>query len=115
MRDERAAVRWYRSRIHQKQREASALTIEVGLSAQDREDPGALSETMHCLETAVEILRRAREIREEQPGSGSAAPAEELMEDLGHSMAPLEMEAAGRMLHSPYERTGLEDSLRFFD
>jgi hypothetical protein len=105
MRENGAAVKWYRRRIHQKQREANALTIEVGLEAQDREDPGALSETIRCLETAIEILQRARTIGDTELDPEGAEQTQELMEDLGHSMAPLDLgrEPFRRVPRAPYK------------
>ena len=54
------AVEWYRRRIHQKQRRATELSIEVGLNAQEEEDTEALVETIECLETAIGILEQAK-------------------------------------------------------
>jgi len=93
MRDDGPAVNWYRSCIHEKQRRASVLTIEVGLDAQDKVDPGALAETMKCLDTAIEVLEQAQAITQAagRPEDMAPSPAQRLMEDLGHSMAPLEV------------------------
>ncbi len=60
MRAQRDNVRWYRRRIHQKQREATTLSIEVGLKAQEKDDPGTLAEAEECLDTAIQILEEAR-------------------------------------------------------
>jgi hypothetical protein len=97
MRDDGSAVKWYRNCIHQKQRKARTLTIEVGLDAQDNQDPGALAETMECLDTAIAILEQAKvignvpaETRVAQSGAELALPPQQLMDDLGHSMAPFE-------------------------
>ncbi len=57
-----SAVEWYRRCIHQKQREATTLSIQVGLKAQENEDPGSLIETLECLNTAVNILEEAKSI-----------------------------------------------------
>ncbi len=54
------SVRWYRRRIHQKQREANRLSIEVGLGAQDKDDLDTLVEAMEALNAAVELLEKAR-------------------------------------------------------
>ncbi len=58
--NEEALRHWYRFQIHEKHREANRLAIEVGLDAQDQDDLGALAETVERLDTAVEILSRAR-------------------------------------------------------
>lgn len=55
-----AMKRWYRSRIHQKHREANRLSIEVGLGAQDKDDLDVLAETVEALDAAVEMLEKAR-------------------------------------------------------
>ncbi|MEX0682383.1 MAG: hypothetical protein WD472_02890 [Dehalococcoidia bacterium] len=93
MHDDGPAVKWYRDCIHEKQRRASVLTIEVGLDAQDKVDPGALAETMKCLDTAIEVLEQAQAIAQAASGTDDMAPSQpqQLMEDLGHSMAPLEV------------------------
>jgi len=51
---------WCRSRIHAKYREAYRLSLEIGLEAQDREDPEALAQTVKTLDSAVKLLERAR-------------------------------------------------------
>ena len=51
---------WYRSRISEKQREASALSIELKLDAEDQEELGALAEAMEGLDAALKILEGAR-------------------------------------------------------
>jgi hypothetical protein len=91
------AVEWYRRRIHQKQRRATALSIEVGLNAEEEEDPGALVGTIECLETAIGILEEAKavgtstsEAVDAQRTADLASPPEGLMDDLGHSMAPID-------------------------
>jgi len=51
---------WYQGQIHEKQREANRLSIEVGLKAQDKADLGALAETVKRLDTAIGILEEAK-------------------------------------------------------
>jgi hypothetical protein len=86
MRNNDPRLTWYRERINQRQRRANVLAIEVGLQAQDRDDPVALSETVKCLESAIAILERAKE-RSDAPHQEDAW---ELMEDLGHSLEQLD-------------------------
>ncbi len=50
----------YRREIHQKQREANALSIEVGLEAEEETDVVALAETARSLDIAIEILDEAK-------------------------------------------------------
>ena len=97
MRDDGPAVKWYRHCIHQKQRKARTLTIEVGLDAQNNQDPGALAETMECLDTAIAILEQAKvignvhaETRVALSGAALGSQPQQLMDDLGHSMVPFE-------------------------
>ena len=94
MRDYGPAVEWYRNCIHQKQRTVSTLSIEVGLEAQDSQDPGALAETMECLDTTIAILEQAKaignvtaEAEDAQSEAELVSPPQQLMDDLGHSMA----------------------------
>ncbi|HEY8768811.1 MAG TPA: hypothetical protein VIP09_16395 [Dehalococcoidia bacterium] len=98
MRDYGTSVEWYRNCIHQQQRAVSTLSIEVGLEAQDNQDPGALAETMECLDTAIAILEQAKAIGNVTAEGGDAqseaelvAPPQQLMDDLGHSMALLDL------------------------
>lgn len=51
---------WCRNRIHDKYREAYRLSLEIGLEAQEREDAGTLAQTVQSLDSAVELLERAR-------------------------------------------------------
>ena len=96
MRSDGRVIDWYRSCIHEQQRKASTLTIEVGLGAQDRDDPAALAETMGCLDAAIEILEQAKAITprpDVTPAEAFASTAEDsLMDDLGHSMGPLNLQ-----------------------
>lgn len=55
-----AIQRRYRNEIHQKQREANTLSIEVGLEAENETDVVALAETALALDTAIEILDEAK-------------------------------------------------------
>jgi len=50
----------YRRQIHQKQREASALSIEVCLEAETETDVVALAETALSLDAAIELLDDAK-------------------------------------------------------
>lgn len=50
---------WYRSRIAERQRKATQLSIQLKLDAQERDDVAALAETADILEIAVEELERA--------------------------------------------------------
>ena len=61
MPDRETALRdYYRHRIQAGHREANRLAIEVSLEAQDRDDIRSLAETAEWLDTAVEVLHRAR-------------------------------------------------------
>ncbi len=91
------AVEWYRSCIHERQRKANTLSIEVELNAREKDDPGALAEAMNCLDSAIRVLEQANEIvSEAQPeptlrrarnrAIPEAPTLEPLMADLGHSM-----------------------------
>jgi hypothetical protein len=60
-RDEAATQKdWCRSRIHDSYREAYRLSLEVGLQAQEKEDLEALTRTAETLDSAVQLLERAR-------------------------------------------------------
>ncbi len=59
-RDDAALKDWCRSRIHDRYREAYRLTLEVGLQAEEKEDLNALTQTMDSLDSAIEVLERAR-------------------------------------------------------
>jgi uncharacterized Zn finger protein len=59
-RDDAALKDWCRSRIHDRYREAYRLTLEVGLQAQEKEDLSTLAQTMDSLDSAIEVLERAR-------------------------------------------------------
>jgi hypothetical protein len=102
------AVEWYRTCIHESQRRANTLSIEIELNARDKDDPGALADAMGCLSSAVAILEQAkagltdpdaderveRSRRREIPYRQVGQQVEEsgqAMEDLGHSMAPLDV------------------------
>jgi hypothetical protein len=52
--------RRYRQQIQQKQREASALSIEVGLDAEHELDVITLAETALALDTAIVLLDEAK-------------------------------------------------------
>ena len=61
MPDREAAVRdYYRNRIQHMRREANRLAIEVSLEARDKDDVRKLADAAEWLDTAVEILHRAR-------------------------------------------------------
>ena len=97
MRDNGPAVNWYRNCIHQKQRQASTLSIEVGLEAQDNQDAGALAETMECLDTAIAILEQAKaignveaEARDTESDDELVSSPQQLMDDMSHSMSPFD-------------------------
>jgi len=116
MRGDRRVVDWYRSCIHEQQRKASTLTIEVGLGAQDGDDPRALAETMECLDTAIEILEQAKAIAKAASDTGAPVPepdasaqADSLMDDLGHSMSSISLQAGFSAAMTE------EDIRRFFD
>jgi hypothetical protein len=119
MRDERPALEWYRRCIHERQRRASSLSIEVGLHSDDREDPDSLAETMAYLDEAIAILEQADAVgripRENAGGEPGA-----LMDDLGHSMtpfylAPLRPSNAFAAVGTGWRRASVEESLRFFE
>jgi len=50
----------YRRQIHQKQRQANALAIEVCLDAESETDVIALAETALCLDAAIGVLDEAK-------------------------------------------------------
>jgi len=50
----------YRREIHQKQREATALSIEVCLEAENETDVIALAETALALSAAIDVLDEAK-------------------------------------------------------
>ncbi len=104
------AVEWYRSCIHERQRKANSLSIEVELNAREKEDPGALAEAINCLDTAISVLEQAKDGLSESelqpavrlrrphrrviPIGDFREPISEpgpLMEDLGHSMTSLDV------------------------
>ena len=90
MDDARPAVDWYRDRIRQKQRRATMLTIDIELNAQDKEDARSLVQTIEHLDSAIEILEQANTI----VLAASEASGETLMDDLGHSMQPMDFAEA---------------------
>lgn len=114
MRGDRRVVDWYRSCIHEQQRRASTLTIEVGLGAQDGDDPATLAETMGCLDAAIEILEQAKAIAKTDPPTPAAPEADDftaqdaLMDDLGHSMSATNLQASFQAAMTE------DDSRRFF-
>jgi hypothetical protein len=59
-RDDAALKDWCHSRIHDRYREAYRLTLEVGLQAEEKEDLNTLAQTMDSLESAIEVLEKAR-------------------------------------------------------
>ena len=60
-RDEAATLKdRCRGRIHDSYREAYRLSLEVGLQAQEKEDLDALTRTAETLDSAVQLLERAR-------------------------------------------------------
>ena len=61
MPDPEAALKdYYRNRIQNMHREANHLAIEVSLEALDKDDVRTLADTAEWLDTAVEVLHRAR-------------------------------------------------------
>lgn len=126
MRDERPAIEWYRSCIHERQRRASTLSIEVGLHSDDREDPDSLAETMAYLDEAIALLEQADAVgrtafgRENAARERQASKSERLMDDLGHSMAPFlapmrSRDAAFASVGAGWRSVSVEESLRFFE
>ena len=99
----RPAVKWYRDRIRQKQRRATMLTIDIELNAQEKEDTGSLVQTIERLDSAIEILEQANAI----VLAANEASDEPLMDDLGHSMEPIDFV-------EPQLRARSHDSLQFF-
>jgi len=85
MRSDRPAVEWYRDCIRQKQRRATRLSIDIDLNAHDKDDTGALAETIQRLDSAIQILEQADAI----VMAASDQSQEHLMDDLGHSMTPM--------------------------
>ena len=57
---ETALKDYYRNHIQNMRREANRLAIEVGLEARDKDDIRTLADTAEWLDTAVEVLHRAR-------------------------------------------------------
>lgn len=120
MPDERPALEWYRRCIHERQRRASSLSIEVGLHSDDKEDPDALAETMAYLDEAIAILEQAEGIGHRTiPRDDAGREPGTLMDDLGHSMAPF-LPAPLRPNAFASAGTGwrglsVEESLRFFE
>jgi hypothetical protein len=51
---------WCKGRIRTRYREAYRLSLEIGLEAQDRDDTEALAQTVRTLDSAVQLLERAR-------------------------------------------------------
>jgi hypothetical protein len=87
MSGDRSALDWYRDRIREKRCRATTLTIEIGLNAQDKDDEGTLVQTMERLDSAIRILEEADAI----VMAASELDAGDLMDDLGHSMSPLNL------------------------
>ncbi len=66
-----AIKRRYRKQIHEKQREANTLSIEVGLEAEKENDVVTLAETALSLDTAIEVLDEAKENLKQSDGTAS--------------------------------------------
>ena len=126
MPDERPALEWYRSCIHERQRRATTLSIEVGLHSADREDPDSLAETMAYLDDAIAVLEQAEAVgrtafgREHAARERSSSQSQRLMDDLGHSMAifslaPLQFEHSFTAAGEGWRGVSVEESLRFFE
>jgi hypothetical protein len=118
MRDERPALEWYRRCIHERQRKASTLSIEVGIHSDDREDPASLAETMSYLDEVIAILEQAD--RATRSPAGTVDEPDALMDDLGHSMkpmplAPMRPDNAFASAGTGWRSISVEDSLRFFE
>ena len=103
MSSERTAVEWYRDCIRQKQQRATRLSIDIDLNAHDKEDAGALAQTIERLDSAIRILEQADAIV-----MAASEIGEEMMDDLGHSMEP--MNFAEPQLSAAASR----DALHFF-
>jgi len=104
MSGDRTAVEWYRDCIRQKQRRATRLTIDIELNAHDKEDAGALVQTIERLDSAIEILEQADAI----VMAASDAADKQLMDDLGHSMEPI------NFAEPQMSASASRDALRFF-
>ena len=126
MRDERPALEWYRRCIHERQRRASSLSIEVGLHSDDREDAGSLAETIAFLDEAIAILEQANAVgrrpslRENAARERHSSQSQRLMDDLGHSMAPFYLAPmrpsnAFASVGTGWRGVSVEESLRFFE
>jgi hypothetical protein len=121
MRDERPALEWYRRCIHERQRRASTLSIEVGLHSDDREDPDSLAETIAYLDEAIAILEQAEAAGHEPLHRKHIADRPEaMMDDLGHSMtpfflAPMRLSNAFASAGTGWRGLSVEESLRFFE
>jgi hypothetical protein len=57
---ETALKDYFREHIQNRRREANRLAIEVSLEARERDDIRTLADTAEWLDTAVEVLHRAR-------------------------------------------------------
>ena len=66
-----AVRRRYRNEIHQKQREANTLSIEVGLEAEKEQDVVTLAETALALDAAIEVLDEAKAKLKDPGGTAS--------------------------------------------
>jgi len=135
----KSTVELYRDCIREKQLTATRLSIEVAMKAQENEDPDELVETMDCLDTAIDMLEDAKAagdptrgaIAAGQRAANLASQPQRLMDDLGHSMASMDLAQphsrgarTREVPEAPYHlepsvldwpsSVSSEDSLRFF-
>jgi len=135
----KSTVELYRDCIREKQLIATRLSIEIGMKAQENDDADELVETMDCLDTAIDMLEDAkaagdptRVVIAGQRAANLASQPQRLMDDLGHSMASMDMaQPHSRVARAPREvpqapdhlepsvldwpgSVSPEDSLRFF-
>jgi hypothetical protein len=61
----------FKRQIHRKQREANALSIEVGLEAEKEHDVVTLAETALALDASIEVLSEAKAKLKESDGTAS--------------------------------------------
>lgn len=119
MRDERPALEWYRKCIHERQRRATSLSIEVGLHSDDNVDADSLAETMAYLDEAIAILEQADGVGR-TVGENAGGEVGALMDDLGHSMAPFYLAPLRpsddfASIGAGWRSDPVEESLRFFE
>jgi hypothetical protein len=107
MSKELRAVEWYRECIRQKQRRATSLTIDVDLQSMDNGDAASLLRTIERLDSAILVLEEANAIVRNV--------GEEMMDDLSHSMAPMDFALASAEAEIQMAEAAARDALLFFE